>query len=81
MENYNWTGQTHLEPVVKEEEVTTKSDECWAKGGSSCTVKTSVGCGELEWTDCEEKVVKECQEVTIKVTHQEYDHLLRCINH
>ena len=46
-----------------------------------CEDQCSVECEELEWTDCEEKVVKECQEVTIKVPHQEYDHLLRCINH
>ena len=74
-------AKPYLEPVVKEEEVTAKSEECWAKGGSVCTVKTSVECEEVKWTDCEEKVVKECQEVTIKVPHQEYDHLLRCINH
>ena len=75
------TTQTYLSPVVKEEEVTARSEECHEKGGAVCSVTSSTECTTVEWTDCEEKVEEECQEVTMKVPHQEYDHLLRCINH
>ena len=73
--------QTYLEPVVKEDEVISRWEECHEKGGSVCSVNSSTECTTVEWTDCEEKVLEECQEMTIKVPHQEYDHLLRCINH
>ena len=73
--------ETYLEPVVKEEEITARNEKCEGRGGSQCSVRSSTGCTTVEWTDCEERVVEECQEVTLKVPHQEYDHLLRCIDH
>ena len=75
------TTQTYLEPVVKEEEVTARWEECHEKGGAVCSVTNSSECTTVEWTDCEEKVEEECHDVTMKVPSQEYDHLLRCINH
>jgi len=71
-------SQSYLEPVVKQEEVTTRSEECGGRGGAVCQVTTSTQCTEVEWTDCEETVVPDCHSVDIKVPSQEYDHLLRC---
>ena len=71
-------SQSYLEPVVKQEEVTTRSEECGGRGGAVCQVTTSTECTEVEWTDCEETVVPDCHSVDIKVPSQEYDHLLRC---
>ena len=47
-------------------------------GGSVCTVSHVQECTTVEWTDCVETVVSECQEVTVRMPEQTRNHLLRC---
>ena len=70
--------ETYLTPIVKEEQTTVISNTCAATGGAVCKVSISSDCTEVEWTECEEWVERDCEDVAIKVPYQEYEHLLRC---
>ena len=71
-------AESYLALVIQEEEVTTIQTQCSASGGALCRVLESTECTQVEWTECEERVIADCRPVTTRVPYQEYEHLLRC---
>ena len=69
---------SYLAPVLRDEEVTTKSTTCSAAGGMVCSVSQVQECATVEWTECVERVNKDCNPVTLRVPQQTRNHLLRC---
>ena len=51
---------------------------CHCTGDAVCRVSSSTDCTEVEWTECEERIIADCEKVSVKIPFQEYDHLLRC---
>ena len=70
--------ETYLTVLRKEEQTTNIKNTCSATGGAVCRVSSSTDCTEVEWTECEERIITDCNKVTVKIPYQEYDHLLRC---
>ena len=75
---YDLDAEYYLVPVVKEETLTSYKRECVARGGAVCRATETTDCTDISWIDCTEKVVTECNPVTIHTPWQEYEHLLRC---
>ena len=69
---------TYLAPVLRDEEVTTKTTTCSAAGGLVCTVSQVQECATVDWTECVERVTNDCNDVTVRVPQQTRNHLLRC---
>ena len=70
--------ETYLNVLRKEEQTTNIKNTCSATGGAVCRVSSSTDCTEVEWTECEERIITDCDKVSVKIPYQEYDHLLRC---
>ena len=69
---------SYLAPVVRDEEVTTKRTTCSAAGGMTCTVSQVQECTTVQWTECVERVNKNCDDITVRMPQQTRNHLLRC---
>ena len=69
---------SYLAPLLRDEEVTTKRTTCSAAGGMMSTVSQVQECTTVQWTECVERVNKDCNPVTLRVPQQTRNHLLRC---
>ena len=67
-------AKTYLTVRKKEELITKLMNTCSA----IALVSSSTDCTEVEWTECEERIITDCNKVSVKIPYQEYYHLLRC---
>ena len=76
-------GESILSPTLVEEtqEVTTVKRVCEPRAENICEVVTEPQCETVEWEQCRDTVQPHCFDFTIRTPHQEYNHLLRCIDH
>ena len=65
-------------PVVHNVEVTITESWCKSKAKPKCSTTKQRRCKTVEWQDCAEKVIPNCNRFTVKVPYQEFDHRLRC---
>ena len=63
------------------EEVTTVDRVCEPRVEKICEVKTEEQCETVEWEECRDTVQPHCFGFQIRIPHQEFNHLLRCIEH
>ena len=70
-------------PTVVEDtqEVTTVDRVCQPRVENVCEVHTEQQCETVEWEQCRDTVQPHCFDFKIRTPHQEYNHLLRCIDH